>query len=331
SVGFPGQYTLTLTPIGSNPLHRLEFNNGGDAKKIVRIIRWGDIEWSSFENAFYGCTNLEGINPNDTPDLSQVTSMKNAFRDTQIGVNGYYSKMDEWNVSNVTDMSAMFRGASSFNADIGNWDVSNVTDMEGMFFYASSFNQDIGGWNVGQVTNMANMFSETSFDQDIGGWNVSNVSNMGAMFSNSLINQDLGNWDVSNVTNMHNMFWGNPSFNQDLSNWDVSGVHDMAGMFKNASSFNQDLGSWDLNDLTGSTAQNMLDHSGMQCDNYSQTLQTWANAGNTPSNITLGAQGLQYSSGVQNSHNGLENDHGWTIVGDSPLGTCDVFDAAAFV
>ena len=53
-----------------------------------------------------------------------------------------------WNVSNVTDMSEMFNGATSFNQYIGNWDVSNVNDMDGMFMQAKSFNQDIGNWNV---------------------------------------------------------------------------------------------------------------------------------------------------------------------------------------
>ncbi|MDG1794530.1 MAG: BspA family leucine-rich repeat surface protein, partial [Flavobacteriaceae bacterium] len=52
-----------------------------------------------------------------------------------------------WDVSNVTDMSYMFGGATSFNQPIGNWDVSNVTDMNNMF-QRTPFNQPIGGWDV---------------------------------------------------------------------------------------------------------------------------------------------------------------------------------------
>ena len=37
--------------------------------------------------------------------------------------------LNDWNVSNVTDMEGMFQGASSFNQPLNNWDVSNVTDM----------------------------------------------------------------------------------------------------------------------------------------------------------------------------------------------------------
>ena len=34
-----------------------------------------------------------------------------------------------WLQQSVTDMSELFRDATSFNEDIGHWDTSNVTDM----------------------------------------------------------------------------------------------------------------------------------------------------------------------------------------------------------
>ena len=38
--------------------------------------------------------------------------------------------------------------------EINNWDVSNVTDMYRMFEEATSFNQPLNKWNVSKVTNM---------------------------------------------------------------------------------------------------------------------------------------------------------------------------------
>ena len=48
-------------------------------------------------------------------------------------------------VSGVTDMSYMFREASSFNNPMNNWNVSSTIDMNSMFGTASSFNQDVEG------------------------------------------------------------------------------------------------------------------------------------------------------------------------------------------
>ena len=40
------------------------------------------------------------------------------------------------------------------------WDVSNVTSMEDMFVFAFAFNADISSWDVSSVTNMNSMFSQ---------------------------------------------------------------------------------------------------------------------------------------------------------------------------
>ena len=114
---------------------RIFFNNDGDRLKLLEVSNWGDIQWSSMQMAFYGCSNFN-ITAADTPDLS-----------------------------NVMTMLSMFQDASSFNSDISNWDVSSVTNMSSMFREASSFNQDLSGWCVQQ-------FGEQPFwfDRDANSW-----------------------------------------------------------------------------------------------------------------------------------------------------------------
>nr|WP_307929847.1 BspA family leucine-rich repeat surface protein [Mycoplasmopsis bovis] len=49
--------------------------------------------------------------------------------------------MNEWNVSNVTNMERMFKGAKSFNGRIDNWNVESVTELDETFLYAMIFNK----------------------------------------------------------------------------------------------------------------------------------------------------------------------------------------------
>ena len=74
-----------------------------------------------------------------------------------------------------------------FNGDISGWDVGNVVNMTAMFKGAIAFNQDISNWNVASVTNMTEMFSgATAFNQHLNGWNVANVQDMESMFDGAV-------------------------------------------------------------------------------------------------------------------------------------------------
>ena len=172
--------------------------------------------------------------------VSNVTDLSQMFQFSQ-----FNQDIGNWDVSNVTNMSAMFGGVSnrpsSFNQPIGNWDVGNVTNMSFMFGY-SPFNQPIGDWDMSNVTDMSFMFLRSQFDQPIGNWDVSSATNMNEMFKSSPFNQPIGDWDVSNVTNMNEMF-DSSQFNQPIGNWDVGNVTNMRYMF-NESQFNQPINGW---------------------------------------------------------------------------------------
>ena len=60
-------------------------------------------------------------------------------------------------------------GSLSFNQPLNNWDVSNVTNMWYMFLNATSFNQPLNKWNVSNdVTYMRRMFDGAdSFNQPL--------------------------------------------------------------------------------------------------------------------------------------------------------------------
>jgi len=265
-----GTYTVTFS--GTFP--RIYFNYGWNQKpnidsseqimskaiaiaaKIRTIKQWGDNRWTSMGGAFAFCENLTIADEAGVPNLSDVTDMSGMFNGAS-----FTGDLSKWDVSSVTNMAGMFQ-SSSFNGDLSKWDVSSVTNMAGMFG-ASSFNGDISEWDVSSVTNMAGMFQSSSFSGDLSKWDVSSVTNMAGMFQNFSLGRFLGDenlsdknpftgdiskWDVSNVTNMNGMF-SRSSFNGDISKWDVSGVTDMSYMF-NKSSFTGDINKWDISNVT---------------------------------------------------------------------------------
>lgn len=69
-----------------------------------------------------------------------------------------YGPIEEWNTSEVTDMSYLFEANIVFNEDISEWDTSSVTNMQYMFKNASAFNQPLNKWNTSSVKDMSHMF-----------------------------------------------------------------------------------------------------------------------------------------------------------------------------
>lgn len=337
-----GTYQVSITP-GSGTFTAIAFNpaSSTDAAKLLNIVQWGKIAWSSFEDAYAKCPNLT-ITATDIPNLTNVTDMSEAFA----GCSSLNTvpNMDSWNVSSVTNMKSMFASDPLFNQNIADWNVSHVTDMSVMFGAATSFNQSLNSWVVSSVTDMNNMFDDaTAFNQPLDNWDVSHVTNMAYMFSEAYVfNQPL-NWDVSSVTNMHQMFTLAHVFNQPLNNWDVSHVTDMQAMFYQdyafnqpldswqtgnvtnmyamfyvASAFDQNLGSWDLSSIvenggSGIGLDYMFYMSGLSCKNYDSTLIGWAANSATPNGLSLASVSAGYDTEAQAAHDYLTNTKGWTI------------------
>ncbi len=305
------------------------------------INNWNISNVENISSMFKGCANFnQALSLWNTSNVSDMSSL---FE----GASQFNQNIGNWNTSNVNDMSKLFKDAFAFNRNIGNWNTSNVTNMFEMFNgninsgYVYAFNQDIGNWNTSSVTNMSGMFKgAVQFNKNISSWNTSNVIDMSDMFNQAFaFNQNLGNWETSNVVNMARMFAADfvffdyplPTISQfdnggsdAIENWDTANVTDMSKMFFRAENFNYNLAGWTLNPAVNLTE--MLDRSGLDCKNYSQTIIGWNNNPTTPNNKILGATFLEYGPGAQPSINNLIINKGWGFSGHDFLSVTPQFD-----
>ncbi len=246
-----GTYTIrikhnNLTGEGFPLIH---FNFSGDRLKILSLDQWGTGHWTSFANAFYGCSNMLTL-ATDSPNLVSVASMslRNMFRNATAA----NPDTSGWDTSQVTDMSGMFADATAVNPDTSGWDTSQVVDMSSMFTFARAANPDTSGWDTSKVTDMFAMFqAATVANPDTSGWDTSQVTDMRAMFDGATAaNPDTSGWNTSQVMNMSRMFRIATAANPDTSGWDTSQVTNMSAMFVRATSANPNTSNWDTSQVT---------------------------------------------------------------------------------
>jgi len=277
-----GVYVLEVSAKVVNGFSRIRFAGSGDILKMLDIKQWGDVVWSSFSIAFYGCENML-VTATDVPNLSSVTTMRSMFRNASSA----NPDTSNWDVSNVTDMSNMFRRATSANPDTSNWNVSSVTNMDSTFDSASSANPDTSNWDVSNVTDMDYMFNNTTLaNPDTSNWNVSSVISMTRMFNNTtLANPDTSNWNVSNLNRTDRMFLGATSSNPDVSNWNVSNITNMVQMFSG---------------------------SALSVENLTACYENWSQL-NLQQNVSFGAGSTKYNNSGQSGRNIMVVQYNWSI------------------
>jgi len=311
----PGDYTITIT----GTLIGWSFYYGGSSYSIIEILQWGCLQLGNSGGYFWDCENLSLSNVNDILNLNGTTNLSNLF-DYCYNITTI-PFINNWDVSNITDMSLVFRQCFGFNDDISNWNVSNVTNMSNMFDTSLSFNQPIGFWDVSSVINMSYMFQNANnFNQDLSSWDVNSVTNMSFMFKDSYtFNNDgspsISGWTTSNVIDMSSMFSFASSFNQPIGSWDVSKVIFMTAMFEYSISFNQPIGFWNVsNVLNFDFFMNGKSFSDYSTINLDAIYNGWSSLPILTYGINISFGTIKYTSGSSSGRAILTGTYGWTII-----------------
>jgi surface protein len=134
------------------------------------IGNWDVSKVTNFSGMFRFCALFNNGNSPDIQNwnMSSAINLAAMFSRCQ----GFNQPIANWErttptistLANVTTMTNMFdsgRQAWAFNQPIGNWNVSNVTNMTAMFS-RSVFAQDISDWDIRNVTSMSSFGTRLS-------------------------------------------------------------------------------------------------------------------------------------------------------------------------
>lgn len=161
SVG--GIYTVTI----SGTFQRIYFNDGGDKLKLLTIENLGAVGWTSFNGAFYGCSN--NTKCAGYVDWGSTTDLTNAWRGNQL---------TSW----TTPLPASLTNCS--NAWYGNQLTSWTVDLPASLASCSHAwrNNHLTSWTIPLPASLTNCIGAWQYNQITswtgGGWaGVTDASN----------------------------------------------------------------------------------------------------------------------------------------------------------
>ena len=139
-----------------------------------------------------------------------MQGLENMFNRARAFNNNGSPSIQNWIVSSAGSFVGTFLDAEAFNQPLDNWDVSNVTNMKHMFLVSTpglgAFNQPLSSWDTSNVTNMRAMFFRNqAFDQDISNWNVNSWDGAGALGDKPITSSDGLNLSTANYDALHGM------------------------------------------------------------------------------------------------------------------------------
>ena len=215
--------------------------DGSEIDFVDGVKAYGYGSLSKDKEGLFSGANVSYIGNGKNFDVSNVTDMSYLFKDSSLGVDFFYvnfydpTSLIGWDVSKVTNMESMFEGCARLQNPKGmrDWNVSNVKNMKNMFEGCTGLENLSGleGWDVSKVKNMEGMFASVIRNQNQ--HDALDINGYAGEMAIASV-EPLNKWNVDNVTNMNRMFEGCTSITDftALEGWDTKNVEEMIGMFE---------------------------------------------------------------------------------------------------
>jgi surface protein len=182
--------------------------------QTINVTGWNTANVIDTYTMFIRCRAMTDLIGSGDLDFSNVVQMNSMCEGWDSVV---YIDVTNWNCGSCVDMSQMFAWALSLETieGIRNWDVSNVTTMSAMFYDSDSLKKlDLSGWDTSSVQQMDNMFRfcDALKEVNLAGWDTSSVVYSRLMFFDAKGLERIyvsDSWDMSNVTRGDKTFGNN--------------------------------------------------------------------------------------------------------------------------
>lgn len=122
------------------------------------------------ERSITGATKLVDKKDSNYNIFSVINDFYDMVEEEHTNEMTHRSILRKLDVSDITNMTALFAFTNLPNIDLSTWNTGNVKSMEGMF-YKSTFNNDtICEWDVSSCKDFKNMFLFCPFNQSLKKW-----------------------------------------------------------------------------------------------------------------------------------------------------------------
>ena len=122
------------------------------------------------ERSITGATKLVDKKDSNYNIFSVINDFYDMVEEEHTNEMTHRSILRKLDVSDITNMTALFAFTNLPNIDLSSWNTGNVKSMEGMF-YKSTFNNDtICEWDVSSCKDFKNMFLFCPFNQSLKKW-----------------------------------------------------------------------------------------------------------------------------------------------------------------
>lgn len=97
--------------------------------------------------------------------------------------------LENWDVSNIENITNMFKGCKVFKGDLSNWNTENLMYAEQTFEGCKEFDGNIENWKTKKLRDISEMFKDSGIKHNLSTWEIGKYCKIKNTFTNTIISK----------------------------------------------------------------------------------------------------------------------------------------------